>query len=127
MITKFPEKSTTPIVRIYLPVDTAQNYLASLRKLEQEFHTDFSYIGFGRSKAGISVESRKTKDTQGLDLQENRENLYTDEEWAQVQLGWALIWGYKRNKGRRGYDEDYWRGKAILDNVTRGVKKHVRL
>lgn len=51
------------------------------------------------------------------------EILYTDLEWAQVQLAWALINGYKSNKGVRGYEDDYWRGKSILDDVARGKFK----
>jgi hypothetical protein len=50
----------------------------------------------------------------------NRKNPYNEKEWEQVQLAWKLINDYKANKGRVGYEEDYWKGKAILEEVGLG-------
>lgn len=54
------------------------------------------------------------------DEKNGRRSLYNDSEWAQVQLANSLITGYKANKGREGYLEDYNRGKKILEDVRAG-------
>ena len=59
--------------------------------------------------------------------QDFRVSIYTDKEWEQVQLALALIKGYKANKGRAGYEADYWRGKTILDNLREGKTSYSAL
>lgn len=53
-------------------------------------------------------------------LPEKQMALYTLKEWGQMELAMALIRGYKANKGRAGYEQDYWEGKKIIDNVRAG-------
>lgn len=53
--------------------------------------------------------------------QVTRTIIYNDLEWAMMRLAWALIGGYKRHKGERGYEDDYNRGKDIIEDVNRGM------
>jgi hypothetical protein len=70
----------------------------------------------GRKSMKIKLENEVLEHFQ----EEKRVSLYTDKEWEQVKLGYALINGYKANKGRAGYVGDYNRGKDILDAVRAG-------
>lgn len=113
---------TKPVLKeiVYFQLNGRDQYLAQLKQVTAMLRSLSSPAPNLTSK----LEEQKKDDfvpPYDADGEGGRESLYTENEWAQVQLAWALINGYKANKGRAGYKDDYDRGKAILDEVRAGI------